>query len=130
MSKNTIARGTFAQRLLEIRKSKGLTQIELARLTGISTRMIAHYETKVKHPAPESLVLLAKALKISTDELLGSRPLKNEPLVKNKKILRKMKEADQLSPKDQKAVFNFVDALTARHNVAKLKNPASKHDRT
>ena len=126
MSKNIIARGTFAQRLLEIRKSKGLTQMEMAKLTGISTRMIAHYETKVKHPAPESLVLLAKALKITIDELLGSQPLKNEPLVKNKKILRKMKEVDQLSSKDQKAVFNFVNALMARHTLAKPKAPVFK----
>ena len=117
MSKRKILRENFARKLIDIRKSKGLTQIDISKLTGISLRMIAHYETKVKYPSPDKLMLLAKALKVSIDELLGYKPVKEKEIIKNRKLLKKLKMADDLPLKDQKAIIHYIDALVAKQKM-------------
>src|SRR5687768_5506328 len=87
---------SFAQRLVRIRKSKGMTQVELARDAGISPRMVAHYETKIQNPAPDTVVRLAKALKISVDELFGSKPFPKMDIPKSRKLFRKLKSVEAL----------------------------------
>jgi len=114
MSRNVMVRETLAQRLVEIRKAKGLTQVDLAKLTGISPRMIAYYETRAKNPSPATIVALAKALKVSIDDLLGYRKPKDEPVIKNKKLLRRLKDFDQLSDQDQKVILRYIDGILGK----------------
>lgn len=103
-------RTVFAERLVRIRTAKGITQIELARLAGISSRAVAHYETVGRNPPPEISVKLAKALKVSIDELMGHKALSEKgPLVKNRRLLKKMKELDELPPEDQKTILRMID---------------------
>lgn len=54
-----------------IRKQKGLSQEQLAELTNIDRVSISMYETGKKNPNVDRLKRLAKALDVSTDELLG-----------------------------------------------------------
>jgi transcriptional regulator with XRE-family HTH domain len=61
---------TFNERLKEIRERKGLTQGQLAKLSGLSTRMIQNYE-KGSRPQFENAKKLATALEIPVYELLG-----------------------------------------------------------
>lgn len=118
---SAIQEESFVQRLIRIRKAKNISQKELADLIGVSPRVMAYYETETERPPATKLVQLAKALKVSLDELMGIKSFTHEELVKNKKILKKMKELDQLPPQDQKAVFRFIDALMAKHALAKPK---------
>jgi ribosome-binding protein aMBF1 (putative translation factor) len=48
MKKNTTT--SFGQRLASVRKARGLSQRDLATLTGISNRMIAYYEAQSDRP--------------------------------------------------------------------------------
>lgn len=108
-------RQPFAIRLLQIRKGKGLSQYDLASLTGLSQRVIAHYETVIRNPNPTVVVKLAKALKVSADELMGIKPITDkEPPVKNRRLLKKLKVFDQLSHEDQKAVLKHIEALSEK----------------
>ncbi len=112
-------RTLFAERLVHIRTTKGITQIELARLAGISPRAVAHYETVGRSPSPEVAVRLAKALKVSIDEIMGHKALSEKgPLVKNKRLLKKMKELDELPTEDQKTILRMIDRF---HNDTKRK---------
>jgi transcriptional regulator with XRE-family HTH domain len=63
--------GRFGPRLTALRQSRALTQTELAKLAGISQRMVAYYELESAQPPGALLVDFARALKVSTDELLG-----------------------------------------------------------
>ena len=110
----------FAQRLAKIRKAKGLSQVELAKLTGISNRMIAHYETKVKELPHDKIVLLAQTLEVSIDELMGHTPVKEKNAL-DRRIVKKAQMLDELPNKDQKAVADFIDALHSRHTSRKAK---------
>lgn len=109
LSKNK--KETFGQRLANLRKSRGLTQTDLGKLIGVSQRVIGYYETETERPPADKLIPLAEALKISIDELLGYKPLKNEPLIKNRNLLRRLKEFDQLSRQDQKVILRYIDAI-------------------
>lgn len=61
----------FSERLKKMREARGLTQVQLANLSGISSRMIQKYECGVSRPRYDAAEKLAKALNASVSELLG-----------------------------------------------------------
>lgn len=58
--------------LKEIRLAKNLTQQQLADMTGIDRPSIARYESGNRYPPIDKLQLLAKALGVSLDILVGN----------------------------------------------------------
>ncbi|MEZ5070726.1 MAG: helix-turn-helix domain-containing protein [Bacteroidales bacterium] len=63
---------TTGERIREIRLRKGLTQEDLARKTGISTRTIQRIEQGAVHPRSFTLQAIADALDVEFEELAGS----------------------------------------------------------
>ena len=61
----------FSERLKASRKSKGLTQKDLAAFLGISERGYQNYEMGKREPNLEVLKQLADFLGVTTDYLLG-----------------------------------------------------------
>jgi len=62
----------FADKLRQARTGMGLTQMELARQTGISHRAIQTWESGQKYPKSlESVMKLAHVLNTTTEELLS-----------------------------------------------------------
>jgi transcriptional regulator with XRE-family HTH domain len=59
------------KRLRELRENAGLSQQELADLTGISKRQLGRYEQSKGEPSGDALVRIAKRLGVSVDYLLG-----------------------------------------------------------
>ena len=60
----------IADRILYLRKSKGISQEELAEKVGISTTHMSHIETGNTKLSLQVLVDLALVLEVKTDELL------------------------------------------------------------
>jgi transcriptional regulator with XRE-family HTH domain len=61
----------FAENLRTIRRRKGLTQLELAKISGISNNQLCKYEMGYCSPNTQFLEWLCKALDVSSKELLG-----------------------------------------------------------
>lgn len=61
----------FGSRLKEIRKSKGITQKQLAAAIGASERGIQNYELNERKPAYDVLLTMADYFDISVDYLVG-----------------------------------------------------------
>lgn len=61
----------FANRLVELRKSKNLTQYKLASDLGFSRGLIANYEQGTREPDYNMLKIIADFFGVSTDWLLG-----------------------------------------------------------
>lgn len=59
------------ERLKELRKSKNLTQKQIAEYLKISERAYQHYEHSTREPNLETLVKLADYFQVSIDYLLG-----------------------------------------------------------
>ena len=61
----------FSDRLKSIRKAAGLTQIQLAKKTGLTQKIISSYETANSVPSLHSLIQLSREFSRPIDWLLG-----------------------------------------------------------
>lgn len=64
--------------LKQIRKSKGITQLELAKALDVVKSTICQYEKGNREPDNETLVKIANYLNVSVDELLGNTAFTDE----------------------------------------------------
>jgi len=71
-------RKLFGERIKMIRKLRGFTRSEFAKLLGVSRPLIAAYETGTREPSLKNLIALVQALNINTDWLLGLSPQLSE----------------------------------------------------
>lgn len=87
---------SFAEKLKNIRVSMGYSCNDLSKIiqessgVEINYKTISKYENGQREPSLANLKLLANALKISTDELLGNSPVKENKIDKLKKIEREL----------------------------------------
>ena len=68
----------IAERLAELRASRGLTQSELARKLSISNKTISKWENGISTPDLPMLIALSKYYGVSTDALLGLEDVKKK----------------------------------------------------
>lgn len=94
----------FSERLKTIRESRNLTQVQLAKLSGVSERMIQNYEGGIHRPRIEVAEKLAKALNITADELLGNSGML---------IVEAEKKGGAKSARDVKALVDEVIGMFA-----------------
>lgn len=62
----------FHEKLKELREKNNLTQEQLAKKCGISSRMIQRYEYGVSRPRLDAAEKIALALNVTTDDLIGN----------------------------------------------------------
>lgn len=62
----------FAERLLELRKEKNISQAALAKSIGVSYAVVCYWETDRSEPTATNIVKIAKFFGVSTDFLLGT----------------------------------------------------------
>ena len=97
------------QRIAQLRKEKGLTQVQLAKAIGIRQVLISDYERRRLRPNYEMIVQFAMALDVSTDELLGLKVPKNTSKKPSLKILKRMNKIEELPPSQQRALLQTID---------------------
>jgi len=117
MKRTTVTAKDFGKRLASLRKELGFTQTELGEKVGVSCRVIAYYEGETHYPPAHLIEPLAKALKISTDELLGVKILQQQRDPQQAALWRRLKKIESLPKRDQKALLHYLDALVQK-NVA------------
>jgi transcriptional regulator with XRE-family HTH domain len=105
----------FGERLSQIRKSRGLTQAEVGRAVGVSNRVMAYYEQDGAQPPGAMLVDLARALRVSTDELLGLKLPKEKRSPRAARLMKRLQRIEDLPPTDQRTVLKILDSLLHRH---------------
>ena len=113
----------LSQRLRDIRKEKGYTQIKLAKISGVSRRMIGHYETNVIRPSIDKVKKLAETLDVSLDELLGITPKKKKKKEEDVsyKIMKKVRVIEELPTRDQNMIFSLINSLVEKNKLKKKK---------
>ena len=60
----------FGKKLAELRRRRGLTQAELAKLLGVSEKTVNHYERRTANPSLELIQRLASFLDASPSDLV------------------------------------------------------------
>ncbi len=118
MPRATRRKESFGQRLARFRREAGLTQQQLAEQTGISRRMIGHYETQASAPPTHVLPKLARAFNMTVDELLEvakpSDQLDDAPRsTVDLRLWRKLRQIQRLPPQKRRAVIQVLDGFLA-----------------
>lgn len=60
----------LGDRLRYIREKRGMTQLDLAKRTGLKPTAISHFETESRRPCLANLILLCRHLRVTADYLL------------------------------------------------------------
>ena len=102
---------TLGQRIARLRKERGYTQVELAEKIGIIQTLVSEYERDKLRLHAEMLVRFARALEVSTDELLGLQSSGNHPGKPSLKILRRLNKIDALPVAQQKTLLKTIDTF-------------------
>jgi len=111
----------FGKRLAQLRKEAGYTQKELAEEIGATRRVIAYYETESEHPPANLLVDLAKILSVTTDELLGVKPVSRKAIKADNRLQRRFQQIEKLPAKDRRQLVQVIDTFL---KAAQLQQPA------
>lgn len=103
----------IGRRLRDIRQRRGLTQGELAQQLGIDQTLVSNYERGAARLHGALVAGFAKALRVSSDEILGlKQSIGPDPT--NARRLRRLQQLDLLPVADQRAVLRFMEALLAQ----------------
>ncbi|MBE6794132.1 MAG: helix-turn-helix transcriptional regulator [Ruminococcaceae bacterium] len=97
----------IGERLQELRKDRGLSQEDLAKILGVSHYTISSYECNRSDPDDKSKVILAKLFDVSVDYMLG---LIDEPLSFNREN-RIVQIPSDFSDNDFIDVIKYIDFL-------------------
>jgi transcriptional regulator with XRE-family HTH domain len=117
MRKGTrVPKETLGQRLRTLRQARGLTQVQLAKASNITQRAISYYETDTGLPPAPAAAALARALNVSTDELLGLKVPKVDHLdddAETRRLWKRFRKVASLPERDQRAVIRLINSLAS-----------------
>jgi len=113
MPANKEPHSAFGKRLFALRKTRGLTQVQLAEALGTTQRVISYYETEAELPPSTAIIPLARVLEVSTDELLGLKPAEpnGNSSIQKQRLWKRFQKMDVLPTKDQRAVIRLINSL-------------------
>ncbi|HEY2975627.1 MAG TPA: helix-turn-helix transcriptional regulator [Pyrinomonadaceae bacterium] len=110
---------SFGERLARLRQEAGLSQRDLAAEVNISQRMVAYYEKQTAHPPTHLLAILAKALGVSSDQLLGIKEVKSNGRTRDNRLWRRFSQVEQLPQSQRKQIVQILDAFLERDKLKK-----------
>lgn len=106
----------LGRRTIELRKARGLTQVEMAERLGTTQSFVSKYERGELRLHGALIIKLADALRVSTDELLGfaGKEPSVRPAVKDRRLWRRISAIDRLSKRDRAALVRTIDAFLSK----------------
>ena len=111
----------FSERLKNLRKEAGFTQVDVASKLGISQPAYASWERGVKKPTQENLVKIAQIFNVSIDYLVGNSEEKLDEL-DNIELLFRMNSKGLTD--GEKAIFKkeLIDFMEERKKAFEQEN--------
>lgn len=98
-------------KLKELRKSKNITQLDVATAIGVSSQVLSRYERGEREPDYKTLCKLADFFGVTVDELLGRTPqLFDDARVDRPEI---MELYELMTPQQQSNLINYARGMLA-----------------
>lgn len=102
----------FGERLAQLRKAQGLTQVQLAEALDVSQQAITAYESGQRRVPISSLPLLARMLNVTVEDLIGMPP----PRATGKrgpapKLQQQLERISSLPKAQQRFVMQMLDTV-------------------
>lgn len=123
------ASSIFAENVLRFRKQRGLSQYDLADRTGLSRRMISHYETEGMLPPMEKLEILARALNVKISALF-EEPDGNDSSATSlsgidPRSVKKLRDILSLSADDRNDLYRMLNKMLRKNQLEQQQNTTS-----
>lgn len=107
-----IKKTTVGRKIAQLRKARGLTQTEFAKILGLTRRAIEYYENEANTLTIEMLTKFATALKTEPSSLMNGNEKEISNITPPVKIPKALKKFERLNKTNQKAVIKYINALT------------------
>ena len=111
----------FSARLLQIRKSQGLTQQGLADAAKLHINQIRRYEAGSAQPTLEGLIKLAKSLHVGLDDLVFNENERGPG--NNMKLL--FEAVDRLNEDEQKIIQELLEGMIVKYEARRWTGTAT-----
>lgn len=109
-------------KLKELRKSKNITQLDVATAIGVSPQVLSRYERGEREPDYKTLCKLADFFGVTVDELLGRSPqLFDDARVPKTEVQDLF---DQLNSGEQARVIGYMENMLERRGIIYRKHKA------
>ncbi len=115
--KTAVEEEAFGRRLARLRKDAGYSQRLLAGEIDMSQRMVAYYEVQSACPPSHLLMVIADALGLSVDQLLGHSAVTARRAPVNQHLLRELRKVEKLPPHARRSVLEHIDGLTTKYGT-------------
>ena len=102
-------------RIAERRKAQALTQTQLGELVGVTQQQIASFEIGRRRIPVSALPLLAKALAVSIEALIGGSPKTASKRGPAPKLQQQLEQIQALPKAEQRAISRVLDSVLAAH---------------
>lgn len=114
----------FSTNLKRARDERNMSRQELADASGLSSAAIGYYETGKREPQASTLIAIATALRMTTDELLGYTAPHDDDFIRAKAFIESVTSRDG----EHLQVVEAVDMITItqgqRLSAVRFKTPA------
>jgi transcriptional regulator with XRE-family HTH domain len=104
----------IAKRLRDIRTRRGKTQVEMAKVLGISQSLYSEYERGDVRLHGGLIAGLARTLRTSADELLLLKAPKENGTTRDRRFLKRLDKIDKLSKTDKQVLLTTIDAFLSK----------------
>jgi transcriptional regulator with XRE-family HTH domain len=105
----------MGKRITQMRRARGMSQAELARVVGLSQQSIFSIELGERRLRLDLVPALTRTFRVTSDELLGLAPM---PPLKECSIpdrqLRHLETLKQLSEGDQRFILKLAEEMASR----------------
>jgi transcriptional regulator with XRE-family HTH domain len=101
----------IGSRLKETRAKRGVQQKDLAAQLGMDQSALSRYERGEMRLPSSLLARIARALKVSSDEILGLKELKRGAIVRDQRFLKRLQAIDTLPERQKDALLTTIDGL-------------------
>jgi transcriptional regulator with XRE-family HTH domain len=103
----------FHERLVSLRKERGLTQQALSEMVGMHISQIRRYESGQSQPTLDAIRKLAIALSVSADMLLFAQDERGP----DDDLKLQFEAASRLNPEEKNVIRSVIESIVLRNTV-------------
>jgi transcriptional regulator with XRE-family HTH domain len=103
---------TIGAKLVELRKRRAMKQVDLAAQLGMSQSLLSRYEKGRLRLHGALVTEMAKALHVSTDEILGFKDVANgHDFFADRRVVRRLQQIEKLPRRKKEILLATIDSF-------------------
>jgi transcriptional regulator with XRE-family HTH domain len=104
----------FGEKIKKLRKTKGLSQQELANILGVHPKHISRYENHSSNPSLDVLLKLRDLFHVSLDYLVTDDD-SQDFAYKDKELEKYFKAVDKLNEEDKQVIKKVIESMLIKN---------------